>query len=124
MSTTRRESRFLMRGVKRKGNSGSALIEESRLYFNSRRLVQLRVQPLNNGLENIVDRAHVPAGEQAHRLGVTVLEQQVKILDRHLLVFLAVDEQNRRAVLIQQSRSEEHTSELQSRLHLVCRLLL
>src|SRR2546422_7403362 len=28
------------------------------------------------------------------------------------------------AVLVDQRRSEEHTSELQSRLHLVCRLLL
>src|SRR2546429_7398439 len=28
------------------------------------------------------------------------------------------------SVLIQEGRSEEHTSELQSRLHLVCRLLL
>src|SRR2546422_4953103 len=30
----------------------------------------------------------------------------------------------RRVVLIRATRSEEHTSELQSRLHLVCRLLL
>src|SRR2546422_8632475 len=29
-----------------------------------------------------------------------------------------------RAVLLKAARSEEHTSELQSRLHLVCRLLL
>src|ERR1041385_7624201 len=31
---------------------------------------------------------------------------------------------NRNAVMISVTRSEEHTSELQSRLHLVCRLLL
>src|SRR2546422_6941844 len=32
--------------------------------------------------------------------------------------------QNEPAARLRQSRSEEHTSELQSRLHLVCRLLL
>src|SRR2546429_2171854 len=36
----------------------------------------------------------------------------------------AVSPARRPAVMITPSRSEEHTSELQSRLHLVCRLLL
>src|SRR6185369_6232156 len=107
MSTTRRDRRRRMRGVKRKGNSGSALIESSRLYRKSRRLVQLSVQPVDHSLKNIVDRAHVSTGEKAHRLGIAVLEQQIKILDRHLLVFLAVDEQHRRARPIQQSLRDE-----------------
>src|SRR2546422_1661258 len=34
------------------------------------------------------------------------------------------DQQQARGVAVQPVRSEEHTSELQSRLHLVCRLLL
>src|SRR2546422_4191051 len=36
----------------------------------------------------------------------------------------SVDHQQERIELVQPPRSEEHTSELQSRLHLVCRLLL
>src|SRR2546422_7880726 len=43
-----------------------------------------------------------------------------------LLVLVAVADGERLGVRVQhlQRRSEEHTSELQSRLHLVCRLLL
>src|SRR2546429_2294851 len=52
-----------------------------------------------------------------HFLGA-VLE---KSLDRSLsFCFISIDERKSSS----QGRSEEHTSELQSRLHLVCRLLL
>src|SRR2546429_4663660 len=37
---------------------------------------------------------------------------------------LAAQAQVRQTISVQELRSEEHTSELQSRLHLVCRLLL
>src|SRR2546429_6598129 len=45
-------------------------------------------------------------------LGMDLLPDAAKILVNHLLSLVAA------------KRSEEHTSELQSRLHLVCRLLL
>src|SRR2546422_5780027 len=47
------------------------------------------------------------------------VENRLQNLRALLLVRLPHDEEHARAV-----RSEEHTSELQSRLHLVCRLLL
>src|SRR2546429_2997923 len=40
------------------------------------------------------------------------------------IAFLAVRQLSRQPARIHRGRSEEHTSELQSRLHLVCRLLL
>src|SRR5205809_2184265 len=40
------------------------------------------------------------------------------------LDILVVDPENQHAIIMLIFRSEEHTSELQSRLHLVCRLLL
>src|SRR5205809_5332139 len=46
-------------------------------------------------------------------------------VERRLLRLLCLDDGRRLAcVACQERRSEEHTSELQSRLHLVCRLLL
>src|SRR5687768_17832647 len=43
---------------------------------------------------------------------------------QHSVVILARPIGQQRAQLLLRARSEEHTSELQSRLHLVCRLLL
>src|SRR2546422_6642195 len=67
----------------------------------------------------------VPAGPLTSRAVVRIeakkptdLSDLVAVADRHCPVTDAV----RRAV--PWTRSEEHTSELQSRLHLVCRLLL
>src|SRR5687768_18284156 len=54
-----------------------------------------------------------PEGQRAER----VLAQEVVLVERRGLQFLG----DLRAPV---RRSEEHTSELQSRLHLVCRLLL
>src|SRR2546422_1875600 len=58
-------------------------------------------------------------GAVAHRV-VRVLDAQHVLLNQ--VHDLAVEREV--MYLIQQDRSEEHTSELQSRLHLVCRLLL
>src|SRR2546422_4073212 len=44
--------------------------------------------------------------------------------DRGLRAFARVPEREHQLLLGIEERSEEHTSELQSRLHLVCRLLL
>src|SRR2546429_7334391 len=46
------------------------------------------------------------------------------VLDFHRPVTEAIGERSERAAPLRMIRSEEHTSELQSRLHLVCRLLL
>src|SRR2546422_2274554 len=47
---------------------------------------------------------------------------QTNVIGAENVINAAIDAAVRRVVMI--SRSEEHTSELQSRLHLVCRLLL
>src|SRR2546422_5945919 len=52
--------------------------------------------------------------EAMAQTGGILLLQEVPDREKKLLYFVAVDD----------ARSEEHTSELQSRLHLVCRLLL
>src|SRR5687768_17758921 len=43
---------------------------------------------------------------------------------KSLVSFYSASEPARRSAVLGRNRSEEHTSELQSRLHLVCRLLL
>src|SRR2546422_1772125 len=53
---------------------------------------------------------------------VSELQARVKSLERLVPVLATLDEQTENVSKTQ--RSEEHTSELQSRLHLVCRLLL
>src|SRR2546422_1253868 len=65
------------------------------------------------------DNLHVRAESLQERLNLVFLER-LGILD------LEIDRQltKRRLPLDVLHRSEEHTSELQSRLHLVCRLLL
>src|SRR6058998_139779 len=55
------------------------------------------MQPSNNGFENIWNRAHVAAGEYPDRFRITMFDEQIEILQRHLLVFFAVDDQHRRA---------------------------
>src|SRR2546422_3085943 len=67
-------------------------------------------------------RVDLPAArfaELVDRLGVCLIGQTAEIApaDRKLYAL-------RDATATVESRSEEHTSELQSRLHLVCRLLL
>src|SRR2546422_2936664 len=85
-------------------------------------------------LEHVVARAR---GREEHRVTRTrgtpgprdhVVERRAP-LERHLALQVLLDERPRLAVgdhepALRLERSEEHTSELQSRLHLVCRLLL
>src|SRR5947209_10840686 len=71
----------------------------------------------------------LPISVQAHRLGVLAVlggagPEQVERLDQHQVVGEAVFLESARQRLPCSSRSEEHTSELQSRQYLVCRLLL
>src|SRR2546422_7535027 len=63
----------------------------------------------------ILDRERVPLERQ---VGIPV--EPHRLVGVELLVHPVVPQKGKRALL----RSEEHTSELQSRLHLVCRLLL
>src|SRR3989442_3245880 len=60
-----------------------------------------------------------PSNVEAHlRLGeISYMENKDEEASKHLLAILSTHPQNA-------ERSEEHTSELQSRPHLVCRLLL
>src|SRR5687768_17713309 len=82
-------------------------------------------------------RSHAAALLHLHRLGAArplevVEERPEAVLDEQRLGFAARRERAQVdrepgwavAVVIHDRRSEEHTSELQSRLHLVCRLLL
>src|SRR2546429_2958854 len=60
---------------------------------------------------------------------VVPIERELHVLRRHRVAVvkldaLAKDELVAQPVKFHNGRSEEHTSELQSRLHLVCRLLL
>src|SRR2546422_2512022 len=84
-------------------------------------------------MENIVVRTVGPNGVPIHVKDLGYVadshETQTSIvrIDDERGVFLSVNKQpgaNTIAVVDQVKRSEEHTSELQSRLHLVCRLLL
>src|SRR2546422_1511324 len=54
----------------------------------------------------------------------TLFRSQRRALGRLDVGEVAQPGQHRRRQLVADPRSEEHTSELQSRLHLVCRLLL
>src|SRR2546422_3704985 len=58
--------------------------------------------------------AHRPRGARAREKGQAALQGERQALPQGRLVRIGMAE----------DRSEEHTSELQSRLHLVCRLLL
>src|SRR2546422_3706886 len=64
----------------------------------------------------------VPAGQIAHRVDRRPRRGREEEVLRHAGRLRA--RQPRRGRAEERSRSEEHTSELQSRLHLVCRLLL
>src|SRR2546422_2569168 len=66
-------------------------------------------------------------GTQAAGKGQPGLFRNLNLIDAAQLIFDRVldgDDLADRIVNLVQCRSEEHTSELQSRLHLVCRLLL
>src|SRR3712207_7555037 len=51
------------------------------------------------------------------------IESRHRLIGKYTVVFLAMDAKNRSVPTVDK-RSEEHTSELQSRQYLVCRLLL
>src|SRR2546422_11379124 len=85
---------------------------------------------------SIFARITQKAPDQLQKTGRDPQKQkhQIKIMSAELLVEKVSDDiadacgcrqqKSQRGVLSNQNRSEEHTSELQSRLHLVCRLLL
>src|SRR2546422_3555504 len=58
------------------------------------------------------------------RRASTSLEKSTKAAPSRLKKIARTSVEGGRARLLSRRRSEEHTSELQSRLHLVCRLLL
>ena len=47
------------------------------------------------------------ARKEAYRLGISMLQEQIKIIERHLLVLLAVDDQQGRAGLIEPALVEQ-----------------
>src|SRR3712207_7799850 len=61
-------------------------------------------------------------GDRGRGRAVTALVLAARVDDRAVRRLVLLDE--RRLALVGQVRSEEHTSELQSRQYLVCRLLL
>src|SRR5205809_2587412 len=67
------------------------------------------------------DQTRIDAGREDHRIRA-VLPQQRQEHRRHPVFSGEATHLDRQAPMF--LRSEEHTSELQSRLHLVCRLLL
>src|SRR2546422_2139376 len=73
-----------------------------------------------------IQRARRPAAARVGRVGsyVAVTTSGWRSFTRVLLVSSGEEQHAQRAGGLGQGRSEEHTSELQSRLHLVCRLLL
>src|SRR2546422_3942717 len=62
-----------------------------------------------------------PASSQM--LAIT-LTNEIFVARNALDAYLIISAEGTSVMIIGRSRSEEHTSELQSRLHLVCRLLL
>src|SRR2546422_6590065 len=76
-----------------------------------------------------IDRIEIAKGRQDTRVEeiVQLARKQgvpVRFEDRGQLDRLANSKDHQGVVALAAARSEEHTSELQSRLHLVCRLLL
>src|SRR2546422_6684674 len=81
--------------------------------------------PLRNGawypvLSSGANRAVVEVSGQRVAVPQDLVEMREKAPDRFTVVYRPYDAPNP----ARGTRSEEHTSELQSRLHLVCRLLL
>src|SRR5207253_9463931 len=64
---------------------------------------------------NLRLRLVLPQHGLAQALAINLLHERLDFLEAHFLAGLVIDGED---------RSEEHTSELQSRGHLVCRLLL
>src|SRR2546429_6694462 len=89
----------------------STLFPYTTLFRSQRLAVLAQVPPLLRPAHLLA----LPLEERAQLLG------KLLHVDRLLDVAVAPDGQRQPAIAV---RSEEHTSELQSRLHLVCRLLL
>src|SRR3990172_1106465 len=70
-------------------------------------LVQFLMQPCDHGLEYIRYSAHMAAGEQADRFGIAVFKQKIEVFQRHLLIFFAVDDQQRRAWFVEPALVEQ-----------------
>src|SRR2546422_306151 len=77
--------------------------------------VDAHLRAEGEGAAGVVEHVDRPQGEPHVALGVDVVERHPPRLPRVLNVHILIEHDD---------RSEEHTSELQSRLHLVCRLLL
>src|SRR6476469_3282327 len=79
--------------------------------------IQLLMQPGDYGLKYVRNRTHMAAREKSDRFGIAVFQQQIKILQRYLIVFFAIDDQERRArflepALVEQRQDRHHLTEL------------
>src|SRR2546429_2324426 len=81
-------------------------------FFNDTATTEIYTLSLHDALPIFADHAR-HGGAQARQVGAAVALRDVVGEAQHLL-----------GIAVVPLRSEEHTSELQSRLHLVCRLLL
>src|SRR5690625_2948982 len=70
----------------------------------------------------VIDTGGITGGEQG--IDAAMARQTLQAVDEADLIFFMMDARDGLTAADQELRSEEHTSELQSRGHLVCRLLL
>src|SRR3989449_2173996 len=92
--------------------------------FGNAGSIQLTPASLSHAEVAVLDvRACTELGRGAAPHDLALLEDVVSVGDPRQRGHVLVDQQDRLPARLE-VRSEEHTSELQSRLHLVCRLLL
>src|SRR3712207_7473601 len=96
-------------------------------FFNDTATPEIYTLSLHDALPicRVAGRAEPPAEQVARRAQQrTARPRQRSLVARHVPVPALVAEELELVALVRRKRSEEHTSELQSRQYLVCRLLL
>src|SRR5260370_22712741 len=91
-------------------------------FFNDTATTEIYTLSLHDALPISHHLGGVIAGRIA--LGVEGVERVLQVLEERVGVRVALGQGEAHVVAVQRVRSEEHTSELQSHLNIVCRLLL